>query len=351
MAELFERLFASVASHSTADAVTAVLDVLFAAAPMGIAVLDQELRLVFANAAFANANDGSIASLLTAPNGDIALATMAASVRERGTPRTATWQDWSLHLFPIVFAEHGVGVGCVLEATPIPSDDRAVAVHASFDDQILATVTHELRTPIAAMLLWDQAMRQHPGDPAVQTRGLNAIRAAAREEARLLDDLAELSQWRRGKARLDLAPVELNAEIEVAMAELAAASNLRGVTLNAQCATGIGPIEGDRQRLRRVLIIVLRTALEASPSNCTLVISVQRRSDAVEIATGELATASIAPRDSELRMEEARGRQPLPRLDVSWALARAIVEAHGGTICAANSGSARFAVTLPAPRL
>src|SRR5262249_58603753 len=79
----------------------------------------------------------------------------------------------------------------------------------AFKDEFLATVSHELRTPLSAIVTWARLLRDRSLDGAAMTRGLDVIERNARAQARLVDDLLDMSRIMSGKMRLDLRPVDV----------------------------------------------------------------------------------------------------------------------------------------------
>src|SRR5207245_6984526 len=96
-------------------------------------------------------------------------------------------------------------------------------------DEFLATVSHELRTPLTPILTWVSQLRRHALDPARTARALEVIDRSARAQARLVDDLLEVSRMIGGKLRLDVRPMRLVAAMVAALEAMRQAARAKNI--------------------------------------------------------------------------------------------------------------------------
>src|SRR5207247_1431415 len=146
-------------------------------------------------------------------------------------------------------------------------------------DEFLATVSHELRTPLTPILAWVSQLRRRQLDPARTARALEAIERSARVQARLIDDLLEVSRIIGGKLRLDLRPMRLASVTEAAseaMRPAAAAKNIRVVT---SLDPRIELIWGDPERLQQVMWNLLSNAIKFTPEGGRVDVGLERGVD------------------------------------------------------------------------
>ena len=117
-------------------------------------------------------------------------------------------------------------------------------------DEFLATISHELRTPLTPILVWVNQLRQRTFDPAHATRALDTIERSARMQARLVDDLLDVSRIIGGKLRLDLRPTELAWVIEAAIEAVRPAAAARDIRIETKLEPRVDVIRGDPERLQ-----------------------------------------------------------------------------------------------------
>jgi len=221
-------------------------------------------------------------------------------------------------------------------------------------DAFLATVAHELRTPLSAMLGWAHVLREEKVDEPTLARALDAILRNARAQMRLISDLLDISRIVAGTMRLELQPVEPVAVIRAALETVRPAAEARGVTLTSNVDAEAGPVTGDPSRLQQVLWNLLTNAIKFTPSGGTVAVRVQVVGGQVEVTvedTGPGIPPAFLPHVFErFRQAEGEPNRGKGGLGLGMAIARKVVELHEGTIVAANrepGPGAVFTVRLP----
>jgi len=221
-------------------------------------------------------------------------------------------------------------------------------------DRFLAMFSHELRTPLNAALGWARLLLDHsPGDDRV-SRAAQAIYRNLLVQSRLVSDIIDVSRAAAGRLPLERAPVDVMAVVQAATDTVREAARARRVTFEVAQVDPPVTITGDAQRLQQVVWNLLENAVKFCGEDGTVAITVTRQRDAVDIAvadTGPGIDPAFLPHVfDEFRQADESVTREHGGLGLGLAIARHIVEQHGGTIAAANrtEGGALFTVRLPA---
>ncbi len=221
-------------------------------------------------------------------------------------------------------------------------------------DEFLATLSHELRTPINAIMGWGQILQSGIADPSRSARAVDAIVRNAAAQARLIDDLLDLSRITSGKLRLDVELVDLGALVAAAVASIEPASQMKELRVQTVIGDGTARVYGDRQRLQQVMWNLLSNAVKFTPRGGTVQTHVRRVGSHVEILvsdTGEGISPDILPFVFDrFRQADSSSTRQHAGLGLGLAIVRHIIELHGGTVHAASDGpghGATFRLRLP----
>src|SRR5688572_5386129 len=137
-------------------------------------------------------------------------------------------------------------------------------------DEFLATVSHELRTPLNAMLGWLQIIRTTDMDPPTVRRAMASIERNAQSQARVVEDLIELSRVVTGKLQLRTKPMDLRSVVEAALDVVRTAAAAKGVAIQTNVPTTAMVVSGDRDRLQQVVWNLLSNAVKFTESGGTI---------------------------------------------------------------------------------
>jgi signal transduction histidine kinase/ActR/RegA family two-component response regulator len=242
-----------------------------------------------------------------------------------------------------------------LEALERERTARAEAEEASRSkDAFLATLSHELRTPMTAVLGWASMVNSGDLDEETRQLGLEAIERSARAQARLIDDLLDVSRIVTGKMSLDTQVIDVNEVIRSAVQTVQPIAEAGGVLLQASLGTVRRPLIADPARLQQVFVNLLANAIKFTPEEGHVTIASRADGDEVIVTvtdTGAGISSSFLPRifDRFSQADESSTRAH-GGLGLGLAIARSIVELHGGTVGAASQGEhlgATFTVRLP----
>src|SRR5207248_10590064 len=172
--------------------------------------------------------------------------------------------------------------------------------------------------------------------------------------SRLIEQLLDLSRMESGDAPLDVEPVPLAPLVDRVVAEVAMGRSGRGITVRTEIPGGLPAVEADRERLHQVLFNLLDNAFRFTHAGGHVSISAVSRDDRVEVVVDDDGPG-IPPEDLELVFERFYRVDPSRSRDdggtgIGLAIARSIVEAHGGRIWAESDPGpgARFVFSLPA---
>jgi len=222
-------------------------------------------------------------------------------------------------------------------------------------DEFLAMVSHELRSPLNAVLGWSRMLGSKQLAPDRATHAIATIERNAVALAHMIDDLLDLTRIVAGTFRLALQPVDL---VAVAQGALDAVRPL-ALTADVQLAfspglAAIEPISGDTGRLQQVLWNLLVNAIKFTPAGGRVDVFIESSSDHVEVRivdSGQGISPELLPHVFD-RFRQAAGAtmQRDTGLGLGLAIVRQLVELHGGSVSAASDGEGRgatFTVCLP----
>jgi signal transduction histidine kinase/ActR/RegA family two-component response regulator len=212
-------------------------------------------------------------------------------------------------------------------------------------DEFLATVSHELRAPVSTMLLWERVLREHH-DPASRAQALDAIRQSALAQSRLVGDLLDVARAVSGKLYVDMRPVGVGELVTDALEAAVPAALAKGILLSHK-VTRTAVVTGDVARLRQVLDNLLSNAIKFTDRGGRVMLST-RREDSMLIIEVEDTGRGIAPEFLERIFEPFHQTEDaLTRrhggLGLGLAIARQLVQLHGGTLVATSPGLRRGA--------
>jgi signal transduction histidine kinase len=220
-------------------------------------------------------------------------------------------------------------------------------------DEFLATMSHELRTPLNAILGWATMIRKAPA-PAVVERAAATIERNARAQARLVDDILDVSRIIRGRLRLRFESVNVESLLREAINAVTPAAESKGVRIEGSDARAAGEIVGDPDRLAQVAWNLLSNAVKFTPSGGRVEIGVQRdeRTVCIQVCdTGEGIDPDFLPFVFDrFRQFDRSPAHHQGGLGLGLAIVRHLVELHGGSVFAASEGrgkGATFTVRLP----
>ncbi|HET6897586.1 MAG TPA: HAMP domain-containing sensor histidine kinase, partial [Vicinamibacteria bacterium] len=179
-------------------------------------------------------------------------------------------------------------------ASELQRDAEGLREAGRLKDAFLATVAHELRTPLSAMLGWAHVLRDEKVDETTSTRALDAILRNARAQMRLITDLLDVSRIVAGTMRVEMQTVEPVSVIRAALETVRPLAEAKEVALTSNVDAEAGPVTGDPARLQQVLWNLLTNAIKFTPSGGAVSVRVQAMESQV-VVTVEDTGPGIPP--------------------------------------------------------
>ena len=222
-------------------------------------------------------------------------------------------------------------------------------------DDFLATLSHELRTPLNAIVGWTTLMRTIEMDDEARQRAIAIIERNAKSQATLIEDLLDVSRITQGQLQLSWLSVHVPAIVAAAMDTIRPSADAKGLTLSAQItADPLATVHGDPVRLQQVIWNLLSNAVKFTPTGGAVRAAVTLNEPFVEVCVSDNGRG-IRPEFLNLvfdrfRSADAGTTRAEGGLGLGLAIARQLVEMHGGTLTAQSEGEnkgATFLVRLP----
>ena len=241
------------------------------------------------------------------------------------------------------------------EALAREQEARAAAQAADrAKDDFLVSVSHELRTPISAMLGWLSMMKTGAVHEDRREHAIDVVERNARLQARLIEDLLDVSRILLGRMSVDLQPLAVAPAVLFVLDSLRPTAQAAGVDLHAPVMSGPGMIRGDLARVQQIVWNLVSNAIKFTPSGGH--VDVELTDDGVHVVVRVRDTGiGIAPeflphvfdRFSQAAGASARASSGL---GLGMAITKHLIELHGGTIAAFSEGRDRgtlFVVSFP----
>ncbi|MBN8613213.1 MAG: response regulator [Deltaproteobacteria bacterium] len=238
------------------------------------------------------------------------------------------------------------------------SDDARRRAEASdvLKDQLVATVSHELRGPLNVISGWTNILlgAAPSPDPTTQARALAAIVRSVKAQGRLLSDLLDHSRFATGGLHLERTPVDLVNIAQSALGSVRASAEVKGVELELTGRRAVSIVLGDPDRLQQVMWNLFFNAVKFTPRGGSVRATVTREGQHAIVVVRD--TGSGIPADflthvfDRFRQADSASTRTQPGLGLGLTLVRELVELHGGTVHVESGGAgkgATFTVRLP----
>lgn len=253
--------------------------------------------------------------------------------------------------------ESGKVTGWIVAATDIDAEHHALeeAEDASrMKEEFLATVSHELRNPLNAIMGWVHLLRSGNLDPAKSSKALETIERNVQLQTALIDDILDVSRIIRGKVSLTFQTVRMGAVVDAALVSVRPTVDAKGVTLEYEMAADRDEISGDADRLQQIVWNLLSNAIKFTPRDGRVTVRVARDDDELTLIvrdTGQGISPDFMPHVFDrFSQADSGSTRAYGGLGLGLAIVRHLVELHAGTVEAASAGSgqgATFSVRLP----
>lgn len=222
-------------------------------------------------------------------------------------------------------------------------------------DQFLSVFSHELRSPLNAILGWNRILAlKRPDDPEVAAV-TPRIEHSARAQLKMVNDLLDLARIETGKLRIEQRPMQLGKVVAATLDLSRPAAASKGISLHAQIEPGAGQLRGDPDRLQQVVSNLLSNALKFTTAGGRIAVGLRNVGGLSELSvedTGQGIAPELLPHVFDrFRQGDSSITRHTGGLGLGLALVREIVTLHGGTVSAHSDGvghGSRFVARFPA---
>ncbi|MCT7965296.1 PAS domain-containing protein [Laspinema sp. D1] len=231
---------------------------------------------------------------------------------------------------------------------------RQAEAASRMKDEFLAIVSHELRSPLNAILGWSRLLRRRKLNPEKMAQALESIERNAEMQTQLIEDLLDISRIIRGKIRLYLRPLQLIPAIEAAINTVRPTAEIKKIKLVSTLEPGVGLVSADGDRLQQVIWNLLSNAVKFTAEGGRVEICLQRVENWIQIRISD-SGIGIEPEFlpymfERFRQADSKTTRSHGGLGLGLAIVRNLVELHGGQIFAQSPGLGKgstFVVQLP----
>jgi PAS domain S-box-containing protein len=272
--------------------------------------------------------------------------------------RDGTYRWHMLHGAPELDESYSV-VGWLAAAMDVhdrKEAEEALREASRAKDEFLAMVSHELRTPLHAVLGWAELIKEGELSPEKLSKGIDTIERNARTQARLVEDMLDVSRIITGKIRLDLKLIDPSHTVESAVDVLRPTAQTKHIALDLRDDGAPKLILGDAARLQQIVWNLVANALKFTPAGGQVDVELKVVESSVALTVSDngkgIATEMLGLVFDRFWQADTGARQQ-PGLGLGLAITRSLVELHGGNIGVSSAGvghGATFVVRLPAAR-
>jgi PAS domain S-box-containing protein len=366
-------------AHAEKRAADARFRTLFDLGPNGFAILDLALRFVDVNPALCQLLGRDRERLITQPLSDVCgvgdyLQELNAALRQGGSWKgfisvalaggETTDTEW-------VVTRDTSSESCIAVVSDITarrrldaarehalSSEQAARAEAERSnqrkDEFLATLSHELRNPLNAILGWTELLKRNPGLSPEVARGINVIDRNSRLQSQLIADLLDFAGIRFGKMRLEKSRIDPQQALRAAVEVVSMQAEAKGVSLGLHALDQPIALLADEARLQQVFWNLLTNAIKFTPKGGRVDVTTRTTGDSFEVAvrdTGRGIDADFLPRlFDRFSQQDSGSAKSFSGLGIGLTIVRHLVTMHGGTISVASEGVGRgacFTVRLP----
>jgi PAS domain S-box-containing protein len=256
---------------------------------------------------------------------------------------------------------HGVRIGIatnVTEREKLLESERAARTEAErsnqLKDEFLATLSHELRNPLNAMLGWASVLKRKNVTPAMLEQGLDAIERNSRVQSHLIEDLLDFAGIRFGKMRIDVDIIPPARAVQSAVEVVATQAHNKNVKVDLQVGDDDKYVLADESRLQQIVWNLLSNAIKFTPAGGRIGVSGKAEGGSYEITvtdSGRGISAEFLPQIFERFSQQESGTgKSFAGLGIGLTIVKHLVDIHHGTIEVQSEGvgkGASFRVRLP----
>jgi PAS domain S-box-containing protein len=347
------------------------LHTMFNLAPVAIAILDDKLQILSANPAYCELTGYSAGELAGRAFDPGSPADSTAKEEHRTGRVRIRRKDGALAEVEWQIAKEGISGVRILVATDVTrqmqaeraregllESERAARAEAERSNRVkeefLATLSHELRNPLNAILGWATVLSRKPGLPEGVAQGLQAIERNSRIQARMISDLLDYAGITFGKVRLVAETLDPYPLVRAALEAVADQARSAGVTLKVAFDDETLRIDSDPARLQQIVWNLLTNAIKFSSRGDVVEVTASRSGESFKLVVrdhGKGIEPEFLPRIFErFSQQDASITRSHGGLGLGMAIVKQLTDLHGGTIHAESTGQgsgATFTVEIP----
>ena len=219
-------------------------------------------------------------------------------------------------------------------------------------DDLIASVSHELRTPLTSIMGWIQLLEKELANEPRAQEGLRNLKNAVLAEAKIVDDLLDLSRFEKGVVTVAMTEFDLRTPLRVAASFVDLQARTKSINVQVTEPDDPLTVQGDPDRLRQVFVNLLSNAVKFTPNDGSITLRAHQEQrlivvDVIDSGMGiskDFAAFVFEP------FRRSDGAKSYPGLGIGLAISKRIVEAHGGSIEVTSDGpgsGSTFTVRLP----
>lgn len=277
--------------------------------------------------------------------------------RLRCKDETYRWVAWSY--FPV--PEDGLAFGVGRDMTEVRRFHELLRLRAEelenanrIKDEFLATMSHELRTPLTSILGWSRLLGSNQLAEKDRERAIHVIQRNAQAQAKLIEDLLDVSRIITGKLRIEFQPVSFAALTESVVNSLCPAIDAKQLELETTIDPAAGPILGDPARLEQIITNILSNAIKFTPNNGKIGVELERCNSTVRLTVRDtgvgIARESLPYIFERFRQVDSSNVRAHGGLGLGLAIVDYLVRQQAGKVRAESEGlgmGASFTIEFP----
>ena len=221
-------------------------------------------------------------------------------------------------------------------------------------DVFLATLSHEMRTPLNAIVAWLSILRNEGSEAKHLPEALDVIERNTRAQVQLVDDVLDVSRIAAGKLRVEMRPCDLTDVINAGVNVVRPAAEARGITLYVRIDPSVSAAVCDAVRIQQVVWNLVTNAVKFTPKGGRVDVTLSREQSSLQIQVsdnGQGISPDMLPSVFDrFHQADSSTRRRYAGLGLGLSIVKYIVEAHGGTVEASSAGvgmGSTFTVRLP----
>jgi PAS domain S-box-containing protein len=253
--------------------------------------------------------------------------------------------------------ESGRAIEWILTATDIDAESQALAQAEAANrikDEFLATVSHELRNPLNAIIGWVHLLRGGDLDPVKQQRALETIERNVQLQVALIDEILDLSRITRNKIHLAFRSIDLGATVESSLTAIRPTAEAGKVKLEWERPPSPVPVKGDPERMQQIISNLVSNAVKFTPRGGSVTIALTAKDGRAKLSVSDtgigISTEFLPFVFDPFRQADSSTTRQHSGLGLGLAITKKLVELHAGAIAAESAGpgkGARFSISLP----